>query len=753
MNHNFNVIRRHLNPLLGLNLVFLMATLLSATVLADMFSPPVWTAKTKFNVPNSGGNLSADLGTLGSIKDSSTGFSKEVNPLQIQSTIITSDAVIDKTLAKDPDKEDFPGIQSFKTLFEVEPLPQSTVMILEARGSSSELALARATNLTTAYQERLNELRYSDADFRRDFTQREFQDARDNLNKAQQELTEFRRLTGIVDSDSQTQQLVGSINELKTRLAFLKSEAEGGQTKAAIAASYFGTTPEEAIQLLNLAENQEYQEARQKLTQTETELSDARSRYKDNSPQVQNILSKREQLTQELEQKVGQILPNVSLQELNLTLGNDGSTKRLDLIAESIASQSDSQGLQQQTVQIQNQIDRLTDELNNISRNKAKLVELERKYNIAEGVYKGIVAQSNRAKIDNFNSYPNVQLIDGPILDPEPETPSKKLIVFGGLMASVFGSVSLILFLESSSPLLSPKDLMSLEVPVLFSVARLKQPYLNWKIASAARQLRQSEKPEADLNRPLLNPAASTSANNLSLYENDNTIEDWQNNNFTKREFERLATIFSSLTLDNRRIMITSAMAGEGKTTVTLGLAIALRKLGFRVLVVDGDLQKAGLSNHLGVEPEKRSAGCVEISCAVTSNYELDFLPAPTIPPAETARFFAKGDFEQSLARLQETENYDYVLVDTPPVNLTNEAMLMTPVIDNVLFVVRPGTSDRHSVIDSLEQLKLYRAQIRGLILNGVDSSSRSYRYGYYSPTQPSLPVYQTLATHDSNFN
>ena len=736
MNHNLNVIRRHRNPLLVVNLLIIGATLLSATVLAEKFSPPVWKAKAKFNVPNTGGNLSADLGTLGSINDSSIGFSKEVNPLQIQSTIMTSDAVINKALEKDPERDEFSNLNSFKGLFVVEPLPQSTVIAIEARGSNSDLATVRAKNLALAYQERLNELRYADADFRQEFTQKEFREAQDNLQKAQEELAEFRRATGIIDPNAQSQQLVASIDELKTKLTLLKSEAEGGQTKAAIAANYFDTTPEQAIQLLNLVENQEYQQARQKLTQAETELSDARSQYQDSSPQVQNLLSKREQLTQELEQKIGAIVPGVEPQEL-VTLGNSGSNKRLDLIAESLASQADSQGLQRQTVQIQSQIDRLTDELNNISANKAKLAELERKHDIAEGVYKGIVAQSNRSKIDNFNSYPNVQLIDGPILDPEPETPSKKLILLGGVMASLFGSVSLVLFLESASPLLSPKDLVALEFPILFSVARLKQPNLNW---NTTRRLKQGS--DNDLPSSLPDAATYLSSTQLPLYEDGKVVENWQNSSFTQREFERLATIFSSLTLDNRRVMITSATAGEGKTTVTLGLAIALRKLGYRVLVVDGDLQKSSLSQHLGVSPEASAncANCVEVSFPDNADYQLDLMPAPTVPTTETARFFTKGRFERSLDRLQAEEDYDYVLVDTPPVNLTNEAMLMAPIIGNVLFVVRPGTSDRHAVMDSLEQLKLHKAQIQGLILNAVDSSSSSYRYGYY-PSQAALPA------------
>jgi polysaccharide biosynthesis transport protein len=748
MNHNFNVIRKHRNPLMVLNFLIIIITLLSATVLADILAPPVWKAKAKFNVPNSGGNLSADLGTLGSLKDSTTGFSQEVNPLEIQSTIITSDAVIGKIWEKDPEKVNFPALKAFKTLFTVELLPQSTVIDLEVKGSSSELALARASNLAEAFQQRLNELRYSDADSRTEFSQSELKQAKDNLVKAEQELAELRRVTGIVDSNAQGQQLITSINELKTQLTMLQSEAEANQTRAEIAASQFNTTPEKAIQSLKLAENKEYQEVRQQLAQTDIELSDARSKYKDSSPQVQNLLSEREQLSQELKQKINNVLPGVNSQEIDLTLGSDGSTNSLDMIAESITSQTASQGLQQQTIQIQNQIDQLTGELNNISTNKAKLVELERKYNIAEGVYKGIVAQSSRAKIDNFNSYPNVQLIDGPILDPEPEGASKKLIVLGGLLASLFGSVSLVMFRESSSPLLSPKDLMLLEFPILYSLARLKQPYLDWDRTSIQQLQQLNNDDDIELATPLYLPAARDSPKNHELSRTDGNCQ-VISSDLTKREFERLAAIIRSLALENHRLMITSAMAGEGKTTITLGLAIALGKLGFRVLLVDGDLHKSSLTHHLGITSANLTPESLAISPTINFGYGLDLIPAPTLPKEQAAQFFAKGNFEQYLNQLQTQGNYDYVLVDTPPINLTSESMLMTPTIENVLFVVKPGKSDRNSVMDSLEQLKLHKAQIQGLILNGVDSSSNSYRYGYVSQSQKTI-AYQTVTAYEA---
>ena len=737
MNHNFNIIRRHRNPLILLNLILLSATLLSVTVLADALSPPVWKASAKFNVPSSGGNLSADIGPLGSIQDSNIGFSREVSPLEIQSTIITSDAVMEKALSIDPEKESFPRLKSFKALFGVEPQPQSTIINIHARGSSSDLALARATNLAKVYQERLKELRYSNANSRQEFAREELKKAKENLVEAQEELAELRRATGIVDSNGQTQQLVSAISELKTKLTLVQSEAQAGQTRSQIAANQFKLTPESAIQSLNLAENQEYQEVRQKLIQTDIELSEARSQYTDSSPQVQNILQKRDKLKQELAQRVKEALPGGNSQEIDLSLGGNNSNKRLDMISELIASETASKGLEQQTVQIQNQIDKFTNELNAISANKSKLLELERKHNIAEGIYKGIMAQINRAKIDNFNSYPNVQLIDGPILDPVPETPSKKLILLGGVMVSVFGSISLLLFLESSKPLLSPRDLMLVEYPILLSIAHLKRPYLNWNSNSERKSL----------------PSFSVDLyqEKSSYYQDRGGDYNWQNDDLAEREFERLAAVFRSLSLDNRRVMITSATSGEGKTTITLGLAIALQKLGFRVLLVDGDLQRCSLSNHLGFAPKKQEVERVEIQPTVNLSYGLDLIPAPAVPKEGTAQFFAKGNFKEYLERVQVKGNYDYVLVDTSPVHLTSQPMLMAPIIENVLFVVKPGTSDRYSVLNSLEQLKLHKAQIKGLILNGVDSPNTNYRYGYKPQLTPALVTNEAVAVYDSN--
>lgn len=401
----------------------------------------------------------------------------------------------------------------------MEPQAQSTTIAVNATGSNPELALERATNLIDSYQHRLSELRQQDASTRENT--RELENARQNLLEAQSKLAEFRQSTGIVNSDAQAQELINFLSELKTRLSLVKAQADASRTKARVTANNLGVTGQAAVDSLRLAGNAEYQTVREQVAQLELELSNARGLYKEDSPQVQTLLDRKTELLQQLEGAIDTAIPNVARENVDFTLGNNGSDNRIDMITELLAAETASQQLQQETAEIEAQIAERTSELRAISQNNSQLSQLQRQYEFAEGVYKGITAQTNQAKIDNFNSYPNVQLIDGPTLDPKPTEPNRKLIALGGLLASALGSVGLLLFLESRDPLLSPKDLQLVQYPVIVSISRsptdlLKNIELNWSLNS-----------EAEI------------------------------------EFQRLASAFSFIELENRRIAISSASPGK----------------------------------------------------------------------------------------------------------------------------------------------------------------------------------------------
>jgi polysaccharide biosynthesis transport protein len=671
------IVRRHWKPLLALN-----CALFAATVSIALYWPRTWTATAKVILPNVTGGLDASLGTLGNLRDTGNGFSQEVNPPTVQATILKSDDVIQRVWMEDPEKDLYKRLDQYASLFKVSPKDQSTVIEIEVKGSSAASAQTRAQALLAAYQARLNELRKDDAAVREKFSRGELETSRLELAQAQLALSKFKQATGLVNVNEQTRALATSVSTLAAAQAQALGEGKAAEIRSKVLASRIGMTPQQAFSSLRLGENKEYQAIRQKLSEVEIALTDARGIYTNKNERVQSLVLRREELLKALKQELTKAFPQGTAQGMDTTLGgNNNRDARIDLIVQLIEAESTGNGAKQQAAQIQQQLDKFNTNLRSFGKDEAKLLELQRKYEITEGVYKGLVAQIEQAKISAFNSYPNVQTLDQPNADPKPTNPKVLLIALGGALGSIFGSLALGLGLESRNPLFGPKDLQSVELPVLGRISKLAKPAPQAEIALAKEDL----------------------------------------------TFQRLASSLSIMPLENRRLLVTSSTFGEGKTSVTLGLALALNNLGFRVLLVDGDFYKADLSERFAVG-QGSATPLATVGQTIPIRAGLDLLPT-VAKQAKIRQFVVRGGLEMLLNTLQADNHYDYILVDSPPMSLTSEASLMATFLDNVLFVVRPGLSDRYAVAESLEQLTRQNAHTIGLCINGLETRTELYRY------------------------
>lgn len=667
MNRFFSITVRHWKPLLSLN-----AVLLAVATYFALSTPKVWTAQAELILPNTTSQLNADLGPLGQISGGDgVVFSQQLNPLKILSEIITSNDALQMVWENDPEKELYPRLSTYKSLFKVSPQAESTIISLSVDGSSPELARTRAVILIDAFQRRLNELRQDDASRRSQFMEKDLEQARQNLRLAQTSLAQFKTASNLVSSENQTQKLVESINTLSNAKVEALAQAQANAARVEVLATRLDLTPGQAIRSLSLGENKDYQFVRQELSQVEANLVETRGRFTDEHPQVQDLLFQREELRGQLEQYIAQASANTS--GVNTTIGDNSAV----LIQQLILAESDAQALQQQAAQLQNQTNYLGAVLKSLPAQQDRLLELQRQYDTANGVYNGLVAKVQETKLSAFSAYPSVQALNQPSVDSKPSGPNRKPIAVGTILGCAFGSVALALFLENRNPLLSPRDLQAGELPVLVSIPRFKRPTV------------------------AVHPQFEAAI-----------------------EFQRLASAVSLMQLENQRLMISSSTFGEGKTTVTLGLATALVTLGFRVLMVDGDFRKAELSRRLGYAQQ---AG-LDLK-VIPVRPGLDLLP--TLPRKDQViEFVARGGFEQCLSVAQAAVDYDYVLVDSAPVSLTSEAALMATVVPNVLLVVWLGVSDRNPFNYTLEQFTRHNAKIGGLVANGVETQTEGYLYG-----------------------
>lgn len=182
-------------------------------------------------------------------------------------------------------------------------------------------------------------------------------------------------------------------------------------------------------------------------------------------------------------------------------------------------------------------------------------------------------------------------------------------------------------------------------------------------------------------------------------------------------------------------ILVTSALRGEGKSISALNLAISFAEAENRVLLIDCDLRRpklarllrkssrVGLSNVL-LDPSQ--LGEVILPGGVD---RLDVILSGDIPP-NPSELLGSARMESLLAHLR--KRYDYVILDTPPVNMVTDAVVLAPKSDGVLFVVRAGQSERGPVSHAVEQLEYAHAKILGFILGDVNGDGTRYGYGKY---------------------
>lgn len=190
---------------------------------------------------------------------------------------------------------------------------------------------------------------------------------------------------------------------------------------------------------------------------------------------------------------------------------------------------------------------------------------------------------------------------------------------------------------------------------------------------------------------------------------------------------------------DKKVIMITSTLADEGKSTVSINLCRSLAQLGSRVILLDADMRKSVLADR--VTREKNLPGLshllsgrsgLEDVLMETDMENFHIILAGRVPPNPAE--LLSGTRMQKLIEICR-EEYDYVIVDCPPINLVVDAAVVAPLCDGIVMVVSSGNVPYRLAQGALDQLQATGCPILGAVLNMVDQKNEKYYYrrGYYN--------------------
>lgn len=203
----------------------------------------------------------------------------------------------------------------------------------------------------------------------------------------------------------------------------------------------------------------------------------------------------------------------------------------------------------------------------------------------------------------------------------------------------------------------------------------------------------------------------------------------------------RTNIMFSVIKKGCKRIVVSSPSPSEGKTTTVINLAISIAQADQRVLLIDADLRKPkihhsfkvsntpGLTNYIG-DSVKSSGKKIDLFSIIhpTEFDNLSILCSGSIPPNPAEMLGS----EPMIEFLDEVEkDYDYIIIDTPPLNVVSDAIPLICESDGVVLIVRLNRSTHPEIQRTIESLEFVGAKVLGFVINFVEADRKKYGYKY----------------------
>lgn len=191
---------------------------------------------------------------------------------------------------------------------------------------------------------------------------------------------------------------------------------------------------------------------------------------------------------------------------------------------------------------------------------------------------------------------------------------------------------------------------------------------------------------------------------------------------------------FANIDRDVKKILVTSSVASEGKSTTISNLACTLADDDNKVLVIDCDLRKPTIHKKFSIR-NNRGLTDILVTKEDYTDYKqkiydrLDIITSGRIP-SNPSEILGSNSMKQLLQIVE--NDYDYILIDSAPISVVTDPLIISSYVDGVIIVIEAGKTPIEIVKNSVEKLRNVSANIIGTILNNVEINSRNNMY-YYS--------------------
>ena len=677
--------------------------LLIATIIGSVFGltafvtfsqKPIYQAEGQliFDKQNSVSSLTGVSESLGELSGVGIGS----NPLDTQAEIIRSHPLIQKTISElqlnNQDGEPL-GINSFRSNLKVESVRGTDVLQISYRSVDPEEAKAVVNQLMSAYLENNVLTNRSQATAAREFLSKELPVVEAQVAQAELALRQFKEKYQVVLLEEEAKQGVERLYEISNQITLLRARLVDANSRSAALQNQLGLNIQQATAINSLSQSAAVQQVLSEYQQVQDQLAVERSRLTEQHPTVVNLLEKEQALRGQLEARVTQTLGSSQpIPEQNLQMGE----LKQALTANLVQVEVERLGLENQVNVLNQAFTNDEARLRTLPKLEQQQLQLQRQLQVARVIYEQMLTRFQEVQVVENQNVGNARIISEALLPDKSVSPRIQLnLALGGFLGFFLAFAAALLLDAVDKSVKTAEEAQELfGYPLLGTVPQL------------SREQNTTELPV------LNNPYSSVNA---------------------AFEMLQINLGFSLSDQELKVIVVSSCLAGEGKSFVAANLAVATAQMGRRVLLIDADMRRPrqhevwkqpnlmGLSNILVGQ-----ATLAQTTHEVIVNLEL--VTAGTIPP-NAAALLDSQRMQQLLQ--QASQDYDCVIIDTPPLRFIADASIIGKMADGVLLVARPGVVNSDAIITTKTLLENSRLSVLGMVVNAVSNNS-SYSYNHY---------------------
>ena len=700
--------------------VFLLCVGLS--VYATKYLKPTYTAggKLLFKVDRTSSlaGIGEGLGDLRALLADQT-------PLSTQIEIIYSNRLLNQVINR-LNLTDAEGklldAESLRNNLDVKIIGGTDIVSLSYESKDPEEAANVINTLMEVYIQTNVDMNTEDATEAREFISQQLPKVQKEVFRAEQALRSFKEKNRVLDLGEEFRTAVTELAELNRQITVLESELSGVNALAESLQTQAGFDLEEAIAINTLSQSPVVMGILAELENVESELVNERKRFKDQNPRIIALKQKRDSLNAALQEQVEQVLGSQAVVPEGLLRVPQG--QKNNQLERFIANEIKRLELTRQLDSLYASRRNYEQRSQNLPQLEQEQQELQRKVQVAQVTYETLLKNLEEVQVAENKSTNNTRIIEEATVPTEGSTAKLQLIALGIMLGSVAATTSVLLLEMGDKYIRTVEETKKvfgytlLGIIPVFKNKRLSRYFQGEKAAPELPVVEASDSFISEIYRML--------QANLKFLSSDKRV---------------------------KTIVVTSSVPKEGKSTVSANLAATLAQLGYRVMLIDADMRQPsqhhlwGLTNAVGLS--EILVGQAELQSGICQGIErLDIIPSGVTPPNPLALLDSKR--MTSLIR-NFSENYDFVIIDTPPLILAADALTLSQMASGVLLVARPRVLDRASAKSAKEMLERSGQRVLGLAVNAIsknESSQYFYHAKRYFPTKKVKPqIYPKSST------